>query len=214
MKLSFRFIVSSVVFVILITAGFLILSASAKSFPPGIDEVLRKSAEPFNWTALLIGFFALSLSTLSAAKAYELFKKSTPKDSLVLPKMDDSVIDSLKSEIGEISSDIRRKEEENNLLKDQIKNMEHALQERIASEDILKKSVTGLRRECEKLLSEKEQLTLEVNRHKFAELFSAPVPVIETEKPVAKKIKTARKEVNKPTNKKAQPKIKAKKRKK
>lgn len=179
---------------------------------PGIDEVLKKSAEPFNWTALLIGFFALSLSTLSAAKAYELFKKSTPKDSLVLPKMDDSVIDSLKSELTEISSDIRRKEEENNLLRDQIKSIERALQERVVSEDILKKSVVSLRKESEKLLSEKEQLTLEVNRHKFAELFSAPA--VEAKKPVAKKIKTVKKEVNKPTNKKAQPKIKAKKRKK
>lgn len=139
----------------------------ASQASPGIQDVLKRPMFSVDFMAAVIGFFALSLSTLSAAKVYSTFKKSSEKKE----KIDNSVIDSLKLELTKINCDMRYKDEESENLKEQISRLEEAIKEKSQSEEVYRKSINNLKKECERLLEDKEKLNLEINKKTWAEFF-------------------------------------------
>lgn len=178
-KIRVRSIVASASVLIIVFA----YHAMAKSNAPALTEVLRKQNPSMDWGSLFFGFFALSLSTLTFAKAFEVFKKSNSKKDEPKIEFDNTEIDSLKSQVEELTSFVHRKNVETETLRAQIGQMEETIRERMNSEELLKKSSISLRKECEKLLSEKEQLTLELNRKNWEVLFA------KEEKPVKIEVK-------------------------
>ncbi len=149
----------------------LVITSFAKSAPPSLDEVLMKSGPSFDLGSLVFGFFALSLGTLSLAKAYEVFKRPSNKNEETNKDFTDAEIDNLKFKIDEVSSSLGYKNEENESLRDQIFKLEESLKERLNGEELLKKSVASLRKECEKLIVEKEKMNLELSRKNWEDLF-------------------------------------------
>lgn len=170
---------------------FLSLGSFAKSAPPTLDEVLKKPGPAFSWNNILFGFFALSLSTLSMAKAYELFKKTGNKSATSDNDIDKTEIENLKCKIDEFSSTMAYKNEEEQDLRDQVLLLEESLKEKLDSEELMKKSISSLRKECEKLVSEKEKLNLELSRKSWEELFN------KNEEPVAEVVPVKKKSVTK-----------------
>lgn len=182
-------IISRVRFRIVLTCAFLFLlltaySSFAKSAPPSLDEVLKKPAATFSWSNLVFGFFALSLSTLTIAKAYEIFKKTGEKKEISNNEYNEAEIESLKCKINEISTSLCYKNEESQKLRDQILLLEGSFKEKLDCEELLKKSISSLRKECEKLIAEKEKLNLEISRKSWEELFQKNDEIIESAIPI------------------------------
>ncbi|MBI5700403.1 hypothetical protein HZC34_00950 [Candidatus Saganbacteria bacterium] len=124
-------------------------SVFAKTHAPDLAEVLKKQSPQTDWSFLVFGFFALSLSTLSLAKAYEVFKKSQCKKEEPKMEFDNSEIDLLKSEAAELKSVISRKNVETETLRAQIYSLEKSVQERINGEDLLKQMTLELKKPLE-----------------------------------------------------------------
>ncbi len=177
--------------VILAFASFFLLAlmvnSFAKSSPPALSDVLKKSGPSFDWGTLFFGFFALSLGTLSLAKAYDVFKKSNDKKSEPKSAFSDAEIMNLRIKIDDVSSSLKFKNEENEELKGQISEFKESLKEKLNGEELLKKGISSLRKECEKLVAEKEKLNLELSRKNWEDLFGkresvvefTPMPIVE-----------------------------------
>ncbi len=150
----------------------LILSyyTSAKSAAPGIDDILKRPGFSVDFGGIFVGFFALSLSTLSIVKAYEIFRGSSKKEDGVSHFLS-SEIDSLKSELDKVCCELKIKNSEIEALSSKLRHTEEIVDERVNSENLIKKSLGALRKEYEKLLNEKESLDLELNRLKLEKLF-------------------------------------------
>lgn len=197
--------VSSLVFLL-----FLSYFTMAKSSPPSIDDVLKGPTTSLDWKNVLIGFFALSFGTLSAAKAYEIFKKAKSKKEEDITEFCDSEMKNLKTEMDRLTCEVKYKNAENESLRGHIHRLEEAMKEKSSNEELLKKSISSLRKECEKFLHEKEKLTLELSCRNLADLLpkeekksEAKIPEIEEkiEKITAiKKHAKAKKEASKKTS--------------
>lgn len=164
-KIKSRYIFISMLFLVLVLAYV----TSAKTAPPGIEDVLRKPGFTFDWKGVFVGFFALSLSTLSFAKAYEIFKTSKAKKKDALPE--NPIEESMKTELDRIACELKYKNKESEELMSQIHRLQEEIKRKIEKEDTLKKSIISLRKEYDKTLIEKENLTLELNRQNLEDLF-------------------------------------------
>lgn len=140
----------------------LAISTFAKPHSPGLDEVLSGSRASLDMNFVFLGLFALSLTTLTLAKSYEIISR---KKSAVPESSNKEEI--LTEENSRLISFNRGLQQENENLKRIRKQLEESLAERMGNEDLLKKSTLNLRRELEKSLAEKEKLTLEANRRNW-----------------------------------------------
>ncbi|MBI5699737.1 hypothetical protein HZC35_05480 [Candidatus Saganbacteria bacterium] len=140
----------------------LAIATVAKPHPPGLDEVLAGSKSSFDLNFIFLGLFAVSLTTLTLAKSYEIISRKKS----ALPARSNKE-DILSEENSRLISFNRGLQQENENLKRIRKQLEESLADRMGNEDLLKKSTLNLRRELEKLLAEKEKLTLEANRRNW-----------------------------------------------
>jgi len=163
--------------------AFMGISSLAKSSAPSIDDVLRKPGASFDFGSLIFGFFALSLGTLSIAKAFEIMKKSTDKKEELKDSFSEAEIENLKCKINELSSSMQYKNEENQKLRQQMVSLEESFKEKLNTEELMKKSIASLRKECEKLISEKEKINLELSRKSWDDLFQNKNDAVEQPEP-------------------------------
>ena len=137
----------------------LAINTIAKPHPPGVADVLSGSKSSLDMNFLLLGLCALSLTTLTLAKSYQMLSR---KKELLPQRSGKEEI--LTEENARLLSFNRGLQQENENTKRIRKQLEESLAEKMGNEDLLKKSTVNLRRELEKLLAEKEKLTLEANR--------------------------------------------------
>jgi hypothetical protein len=139
----------------------------AKKNVPDLTEVLKGHGFSIDFGFALMGFFALSLATISFAKGYQILSRASKKDELEI----------LKEENGKLirsNSDSRQEVEDQ---KRQIQRITEIFREKVSQEEILKKNAADLKKECEKMLHEKkklllenEALILEVNQKSFFDM--------------------------------------------
>ena len=137
----------------------LAINTIAKPHPPGLTDVLSGSKSSLDMNFLLLGLCALSLTTLTLAKSYQMLSRKKE----LLPQRSGKE-ELLTEENTRLLSFNRGLQQENENLKRIRKQLEESLAEKMGNEDLLKKSTVNLRRELEKMLAEKEKLTLEANR--------------------------------------------------
>src|SRR3989339_1114892 len=135
----YLFLFSFIFFVSCVTFTF------ATTSPPSLDEVLKKPSFSFDLSFLVWGFFAFSLGSLSVAKTYEIYKKTKNQPRIELLQEDESQLEKIKAELSFITVELKRKEEEEERFKKEIKNLEGLIDEGRKSEEILKKSASSFR---------------------------------------------------------------------
>jgi hypothetical protein len=130
---------------------------------------------------------AFSLAALSLAKGYEILKRNRSLSTVLLPeraarpgRIDHYRIDELNRKMTELMRGRDGLMEENSQLKSQINRFPSELNSLTQVEHLLRKSNIALSKECERLRSENETLTLKAN---------APVIKAKRSRPKAK-IKT------------------------
>lgn len=156
------------IIVVLFFVG-LAIATVAKPHPPGLDEVLSGSRASWDLNFIFLGLFALSLTTLTLAKSYEIIfrKKAALPDSSNKEEI-------LTEENSRLISFNRGLQQENENLKRIRKQLEESLSERMGNEDVLK-------RELNKLLSQKEETK--------SQIIKKPIALKKKSKPAAKKRK-------------------------
>ena len=164
--------------VVLLFTVILSIQVLARKSAPDLTDVLRGQKFSFDFGYFLMGFFALSLATLSFAKGYEIFTRPKKEEK-------NSELDILKEEncrFFEMNTGIQKENED---LKRQILRLEEAFRSKSGQEEILQKTSAGLKKECEKLQAEKsklsaekEALALELNQKSIFELPKMPPPEI------------------------------------
>ncbi|HTY12794.1 MAG TPA: hypothetical protein VMD02_01255 [Candidatus Omnitrophota bacterium] len=188
----------------IISVSLLLLSVQvlAKKNAPDLGDVLQGGHSGFDFSFALIGFFALSLATLSVAKGYEIFSKM--KDGKE-KDIKSSEIDILKEDNDRLMGMHSSAQYENESLRKDVLRLESSLRERASQEEIVKKNELGLRKELEKLLqeknrlvAEKEDLMLKANQRSIFDMGrlsgDAACPTIELEEIVIEKEKIAEKD--------------------
>lgn len=134
-----------------------------KKNSPTIEMVLKQQYSSFDYKYVL-GFFALSIATLSFAKSYEILKKRRePKiiEDISSIGAEDKPEDDGKEEFIKA---LEASENENSYLKEKIQGFEDYIRQKTYAEDLYKKSVSSLKKAKEKLVEEKEGFLLEINR--------------------------------------------------
>jgi hypothetical protein len=131
---------------------------------PGISEVLQGQKFSLDFGLWTVGFFALSLATLSLAKGYEIFARTLNSPGKRSLKKDSSEMDIISEENNRLMAYNRTLQQQNEELSRKVQRLEEAFKERAGHEEMLKRSTIGLRREFEKVLAEKEKLSLELNQ--------------------------------------------------
>jgi hypothetical protein len=123
----------------------LAINTIAKPHPPGLSEVLSGSKSSLDLNFFLLGLCALSLTTLTLAKSYQMLSR---KKELLPQRSGKEEI--LTEENARLISFNRGLQQENENLKRIRRQLEGSLAERLGNEDLLK-------RELAKLLSEKKK---------------------------------------------------------
>ena len=123
----------------------LAINTIAKPHPPGVADVLSGSKSSLDMNFLLLGLCALSLTTLTLAKSYQMLSR---KKELLPQRSGKEEI--LTEENARLLSFNRGLQQENENTKRIRKQLEGSLAERLGNEDLLK-------RELAKLLSEKKK---------------------------------------------------------
>jgi hypothetical protein len=134
--------------------------AGPQSAPPGLTEVLQGKNPAWNWGFLMVGLFALSLATLSFAKSLEIFKRGQNSKE---ENRTGSEMDILKEENNRLLSFNHNLHQENESIKKRLRGAEESLSERSKQEEVLMRNFNSLKREYEKILGEREKLTLDLN---------------------------------------------------
>ncbi len=147
---------ASIIFVSLLLFSVQVLAARKPA--PDISDVLQGSRSNFDFGFVLIGFFALSLATLSVAKGYEIFSRM--KDSKGRDEKS-SEFEIMKEENDRLMGMGSTLQYENEVLRKDVLRLESAIREKTSQEDIIKKNELGLRKELERLLQEKARLITE-----------------------------------------------------
>lgn len=137
---------------------FLHAQVLAKRSAPDISDVLQGSRGGFDLGIAVVGFFALSLATLSVAKGYELFTKI--KDNRGKEGRS-AEMDILKEENDRLLGLNSTMQYENEVLRKDLARLESAVADGAVQKDTAKKNELGLRKEIEKLLAEKARLAAE-----------------------------------------------------
>jgi len=131
--------------IILILFVALAINTIAKPHPPGLSEVLSGSKSSLDLNFFLLGLCALSLTTLTLAKSYQMLSR---KKELLPQRSGKEEI--LTEENTRLLAFNRGLQQENENTKRIRKQLEGSLAERLGNEDLLK-------RELAKLLSEKKK---------------------------------------------------------
>lgn len=155
------------VFLLIIFSARLAFSSQQTS---SLHEVLvnqPSSPNPFDPTMLIMILLAFSVTTLSVAKGYEIFRRAK-LPSLVLPNGkslavkngDAELIDELKVSLDETRRSKENMLKENEDLRSKRKIMHLELEELKRVEHMLRKSNLSLDKECERLKKQNEELLL------------------------------------------------------
>jgi hypothetical protein len=137
---------------------------------PTLEEVLARNAgggSP-DISLYIVSLLALSLATISVAKGYEIVKRSKSVGKVALPEdpavgPEDSELGSLRRSLEEIRRIKDWLVQENAGLKGRLHNQTSEVEDINRAEQMLRKSNISLSKECERLKSENEILTLKVN---------------------------------------------------
>lgn len=156
------------IIVVLFFVG-LAISTLAKPHPPGLGEVLSGSRASWDMNFVFLGLFALSLTTLTLAKSFEIFSRK--RDALPVKSNKEEIF---AEENSRLISFNRGLQQENENLKRIRKQLEESLSERMGNEDVLK-------RELSKLLSQKEETK--------SQIVKKPIALKKKTKPAVKKRK-------------------------
>lgn len=147
-------------------ARFLLASQS----PPTLEEVLsqKTSESNDNFSFFLASLLALSLATVSVAKGYEIFKRNKCVGQTMLPEIpvvapENSELESLRRSAEELRRIKDWLVKENSGLKERLNNQSSEVEDVVRAEHMLRKSNISLSKECERLKSENEILTLKIN---------------------------------------------------
>ena len=172
------------------------LQVFAKRSGPDLTDVLQGHKASFDLSYLMIGFFALSLATLSFAKGYELLTRPKKEEK-------NSELDILKEENCRYFELNARTQKENEDITRQILRLESAFREKAGQEEVLAKNASSLKKEFEKLqaeknklLAEKEALNLELNQKSIFEIPKMPAPEAVKARQKRAEAKKAKKPVN------------------
>ncbi|MFA5840410.1 MAG: hypothetical protein WC890_07160 [Candidatus Margulisiibacteriota bacterium] len=185
---------------------------------PSLQDVLTNKPAPGSWdlSLLVASMLALSLATLSAAKGYEIVKRSKNKqaelpiaenemDSLETITPLNLELESIKTECesykkmhSEAMQSIHFLQEENVDLAGRIKILYSEIDEVRKLEAMLRKSNIALGKECEKVRAENEELVLKL-RASLSALKPIKKPVMQTpiDNPPIKKQIIAKKAIKK-----------------
>jgi hypothetical protein len=139
---------------ILMMFSFWLVSGSqvyARKSVPDLTEVLKGHGFSIDFGFALMGFFALSLATISFAKGYEILTRASKKDELEILKEENEKLVRSNSDSHQEAEDQKR----------QIQRITEIFREKVSQEEILKKNAADLKKECEKMLHEKKKLLLE-----------------------------------------------------
>lgn len=157
--------------------------SNAKTIAPGIDEVLKNPKFSLNMKFIIISFFVVLFTIIASVKTYKIFKSRQNPSKVNIPVKEDPQLDNLKSEIVFMSAELKKSNEENVRLNIENQKLEDVVKQRIENEEILRRTVSSLKREYEKVLQEKERVALELNKYTGFSLFKEetkkPNPVIE-----------------------------------
>jgi len=134
--------------------------AGPQAAAPDLTEVLQGKNPAWNWGFMMGGLFALSLATLSFAKSLELFKRGQNSKA---DNRSGSEMDILKEENNRLLSFNHNLHQENESVKKRLRGAEESLSERSKQEEVLRRNFNSLKREYEKVLGEREKLTLDLN---------------------------------------------------
>jgi len=166
----------------------------ARHTAPGISEVLQGQKFSLDFGLWTVGFFALSLATLSLAKGYEIFARTLSSPGKKTIKKDSSEMDIISEENNRLMAYNRTLQQQNEDLSRQVRRLEEAHKERAGHEEMLKKSTYSLRREFEKVLAEKEKLALELNQfNQKSLLWAKPKTIKKVRKSAPKKTRRGKK---------------------
>ncbi|MFA4904995.1 MAG: hypothetical protein WC645_00630 [Candidatus Margulisiibacteriota bacterium] len=117
----------------------LAVNTIAQPHPPGLDEVLSGSRASWDLNFVFLGLFALSLTTLTLAKSYEIISRKRGE----LP-VNSNKEEILTEENSRLISFNRGLQQENENLKRIRKQLEESLAERMGNEDVLKRELAKL----------------------------------------------------------------------
>lgn len=165
----------------LLLCGVPVLQAAAGAgSAPDLSDVLAGSKGSFDFGFLFIGFFALSLATFSFAKGYQLVSRARSgrekeKESAELEMMREE-----NERLLQMNNSLMR---ENDDLKRTVARLEETFREKTMHEEVLVRNISGLKKEFEKLQSEKQKIAAErdalvqqLNQCSFFEVKNEAVP--------------------------------------
>lgn len=142
---------------------------------PTMRQVLTQNNPVNNYdlSMFIASLLAFSFATLSVAKGYEILRRTKDVVVSVLPVQADEtfsgsarnkrdqyevLIEEMKKSIDKLMRKEDCLEQENGVLRDQVKNLSSDSEELTRIEQMLRKSNISLSKECEKLKSESESL--------------------------------------------------------
>jgi hypothetical protein len=182
-------------FLALIFCVLLIVPVLASDSASHLSDVLsssKASRASFDFNYLLIGFVALSLTTLSFAKGYEIFTRGKDRKE---KQRECTELEILKEENDRLIKTNAAAMRENDELKRAVARLEESFREKSAQEESLLRNIAGLKKEFERLNAEKQKLLdekgAEMLRLSQCTLLEAPKAAVEPEPAAGVKIEAA-----------------------
>ena len=161
-----------------IWAGIFLLSIIALSAQallpnksnPSLQDVLtdKPAAKPFNASLIIASLLSVSIAALSAAKSYEIFKRN----KLPISQITEAIIENesipviAEEQQEEAARTIQLLQDENKDFASRIKILYSEIDEVKKIEAMLRKSNIALGKECERLRTENEGLTIKTKKIK------------------------------------------------
>jgi hypothetical protein len=175
---------------------------------PSLQEILanQSTRKPLNAPLIIASLLSVSIAALSAAKSYEIFKRSkSPIPNIAEAMIENESEAAIESEQASESVDLKKEcesykvmheeaarsiqllQDENKDFASRIKILYSEIDDMKKIESMLRKSNIALGKECEKLRSENEELLLKTNTIKLKK------PKMKNEKNIKPKLKMKRK---------------------
>ncbi|MFH1826331.1 MAG: hypothetical protein ABH823_03460 [bacterium] len=151
----------AVLLLALLVMGFHFLFSAGQE--PSLQQVLSHDqlGNSPDLSMFIASLLAMSLATLSAAKGYEIFKRSRSAVEMIIPDLSEA-----EAQKNQEYEELRRREEELVLesveYRDELQKLGSELDELKQMEPMLRQSNISLGQECERLKSENESLGLKL----------------------------------------------------